>query len=390
MNYQESDLISVIEAVDKHLKNVHTQSLDLSFNELLDMYKQGELDISPDYQRLFQWSEGTRSRFIESLLLEMPIPAIYVIEEQEGKYLLIDGLQRISSYLHLRGELEAPHLEPEIKMGKKLVLTDCDIVKELNGKTFDDLGTALQIRLKRSFVRVEVVRKGSDPKFKYHMFKRFNTGGALLTDQQLRNCTIRLLNPQFNDFIIRLSQQDIFQQCVTENLTQTQILGAFDQELVLRFFAFKNYRDNFQHDVRDFLTEYMEAVSAQKMSFDFSQEKVCFQKTFQVLLTTLPENTFGRANKNKEKLMKSFSVYHFEAFTVGLQSSLDYIDINNNEMMEKLSEILLNIKFDQEFIDLTTGGGKNSMGPLTNRIEFVQTRVEQLYGVSQTSSRAGS
>src|SRR6185437_13863837 len=101
----------------------------LSFNEILDMHKNDELDISPEYQRLFQWSEGSQSRFIESLLLEMPVPPIYVIEEQEGRYLLIDGLQRISSYLHLRGELEAAHLDPPVHKGEKLVFVDCDIVE---------------------------------------------------------------------------------------------------------------------------------------------------------------------------------------------------------------------------------------------------------------------
>ncbi len=104
---QATSVVDLINAIDSRLRKVHTQSLDLSFNELLDMRKHSELDISPDYQRLFQWSEGARSRFVESLLLEMPVPPIYVIEEEDGKYLLIDGLQRISSYLHLRGELKA-------------------------------------------------------------------------------------------------------------------------------------------------------------------------------------------------------------------------------------------------------------------------------------------
>src|SRR5689334_17211027 len=134
-----SGVTEIIDAIEKRVKKVHTQSLDLSFNELLDMRSTGELDISPEYQRLFQWSVGTQSRFIESLLLEMPVPPIYVVEEEDGRYLLIDGLQRISSYLHLRGELAADHLEPPIKRGQKLVLQDCDIVMELNGKTFDDL-----------------------------------------------------------------------------------------------------------------------------------------------------------------------------------------------------------------------------------------------------------
>jgi hypothetical protein len=66
----------------------------------------------------------------------MPVPPIYVIEQDEGRYLLIDGLQRISSYLHLRGELEATHLDPPIHRGEKLTVVECDIVEELNGKTF--------------------------------------------------------------------------------------------------------------------------------------------------------------------------------------------------------------------------------------------------------------
>ena len=87
------EIVALLAAIDKTVAKVHTQSLDLSFNELLDMHQNKELDISPDYQRLFQWPEGARSRFIESLLLEMPVPPIYVVEENDGQYMLIDGLQ---------------------------------------------------------------------------------------------------------------------------------------------------------------------------------------------------------------------------------------------------------------------------------------------------------
>ena len=99
----------------------------------------------------------------------MPIPQIVVIEVEEGKWELIDGLQRLSTYLHFRGELNAPELNPSIKKGDKLELEECDIVKELNGLTYDDLPTALQIRLKRNFLHVELVRKETDPHFRYYM-----------------------------------------------------------------------------------------------------------------------------------------------------------------------------------------------------------------------------
>ncbi len=374
-----AQVVDLINAVDSRLKKVQTQSLDISFNELLDMHRNGELDISPEYQRLFQWSEGARSRFIESLLLEMPVPPIYVIEEEDGKYLLIDGLQRISSYLHLRGELDATHLVPPVHHGQKLVLSDCDIVEELNGKSFDDLGTALQIRLKRAFVNVKVVRKGSDPRFKYYMFKRLNTGGQQLSEQQIRNCTIRLLSPKFNEFIIELSKRPDFRKC-TESLTQERRLAAFDQELVLRFFAFKNDINRFRHDVSDFLTDYMEIVSDQEEGslFSYDYEESVFAKTFSILASTLGGYAFTYASAARNKLTKGFSVYHFEAFTIGLQPYLAGLHNEDRNQMSKLKTALERIKTDSDFIRITTGGGKNSPGPLRDRIKFVEKRLAEI------------
>lgn len=374
---KDSGVVDLIREVDSQLKSVHTQSLDISFNELADMIKERELDISPDYQRLFLWSEGARSRFIESLLLEMPVPPIYVVEEEDNKKLLIDGLQRLSSFLHFIGMLDAPHLKVPVRKGEKLVLQDCDIIKSLNGKTYDDLGTALQIKLKRSFVRVEVVRKGSNPKFKYYMFKRLNTGGEALTDQQLRNCTIRLLDPRFNDFVIRLADHNQnFKTCIS-TISEEQIYGAYDKELVLRFFALKNWLSCFKHDVSDFMTDYMEAVSDpdHPESFDYQKEEDVFNLTFSILEKTLNDKAFSRANQKKNDLIRGFGVYHYEAFTIGIQPFLNKLDVSSLEGRRMVKDLLTSIKLDPKFIDLTTGGGKNSPGPLKDRINFVKNRL---------------
>lgn len=374
--------IDLIREVDNQLKHVHTQSLDISFNELADMIANNELDISPDYQRLFQWSEGARSRFIESLLLEMPVPPIYVVEEEDNRKLLIDGLQRLSSYLHFRGLLDAPHLKPDpVKIGDKLVLQDCDIIPALNGKTFDDLGVALQIKLRRSFVRVEVVRKGSNPKFKYHMFKRLNTGGEALTAQQLRNCTIRLLNPQINDFIDSLADNnDDYKGCI-ENISDEQRYGAYDRELILRFFALKNWKDKFKHDITDFLTEYMEAVAdpEEPIAFDYAQEKETFERTFKILNRSVGEKAFSRANKSGNDLVRAFGIYHYEAFTIGLQPFIQRIDPESKSEIENVGDLIKKIKLDKDFIEITTGGGKNSPGLLDARIKFVEDRFRATY-----------
>jgi len=368
----------LIFALESKVEKVHTQSLDLSFNELLDMFKDGELDINPDYQRLFRWSQGAQSRFIESLLLEMPVPPIYVVEDDNGKYQLIDGLQRFSSYLHLRGELDALHLADPIKKGDHLKLQECDIVEELNGLVFEDFPTALKIRLKRAFVRVEVVRKGSDNKFRYHMFKRLNTGGEPLTSQQLRNCTIRMLDSKFIDFVIQLSKTADFEAC-TAKISEQQRLGAFDQELVIRYLALKNYKHAFVHDVSDFLTEYTEKVTENddvNVVFDYTSEELAFGKTFAVLNKCLGDKSFGRWGK--ADVQSNFSVYHFEALSVGLQPYLDKIDISNGNHVELVKQKLTEIKADAEFVRDTTGGGKNSPGPLNNRIRVVVDKLGEL------------
>ena len=366
----------LIEAVAKALPRATTQALDISFNELLDMYRNKELNITPDFQRLFRWSPAQRSRFMESLLLEMPVPPIFMIEEEEGRYMLIDGLQRISSYLHFRGELEAPHLDPPVKLGEKLRLVDCDIVKELNGLTFDDLDTGLQIRLKRAFIRVEVVRKGSDPHFKYHMFKRLNTGGELLSDQQVRNSTIRMLSSTFPDFLISMSKVQDFADC-TEYLTQDRLISGYDQELILRFFALKNRRAQFKHEVSDFLTEYMEDIADDNkpVTFDYPVEEAAFRKTFEILQKSLGAYAFAFAKKDRSGLSGGFSVYHYEAITIALQAVLDKIDPLDATAIGRVRSVLEKTKLDPSFIRITTGGGKNSPGPLNDRITFVTERL---------------
>lgn len=367
---------NIVEVVDAKIRSIHVQSLDISFNEILDMKRTGEINITPEYQRLFVWSEGAQSRFIESLILEMPVPPIYVIEDEKGHYTLIDGLQRVSSYLHLRGELQAEHRE--VKMGQTLRLVDCDIVKELNGRTYQELETAIQIKLRRCFVRMEVIRHGSDPRLKYHMFKRLNTGGQTLTNQQLRNCTIRLLDPTFNDFLIEMAGNSSFQKTM-ENLSEQNRLGFFDQELVLRFYAFLNYRQEYKHDVGDFLTDYMEAVSdpARPIDFDYENQRAIFEKTFSALSLTLEDKAFAFANPAQTGLVRSFSVYHFEAITIGIQATLHWLDLTNDHHLDWLKTTLESIKLDKEFISMTTGGGRNAPTKLRSRIEYVQNKLEE-------------
>lgn len=370
------DPASLIEAADKQIANLRTQGKDFSFNELLNMYVEKELVIDPEFQRLFRWPEAKESRFIESLLLELPLPPIFVIEVDNGKYELIDGLQRFASYMHFRGELEAPHRG--IKKGDFLILEDCDIVRELNGLTYADVPVAFQIRLKRHTIRAEVIRRESDKRLRYHMFKRLNTGGEQLSDQEIRNCTIRLLDNGFNQFIIGLSKEEDFVECISA-VGKDRIDEKYDQELALRFFTFKNWGPRYVKEVGIFLTQYLEAVTDKEISglqFDEAAERAIFLKTFRILRQAMGHQAFAQImqRKNSESTYP-FTAYQFESFALGIQPHLDKLDPENPTQMEKLRELCWSIKRDPLFQEMTTGGGKNTKNAFDTRVGFVRAKL---------------
>jgi hypothetical protein len=367
----------LLDTVEQERKRASVRALDISLNELADMYINQELNISPAYQRTFRWSLTKQSQFIESIILEMPLPPIYVVEVEEGKLELIDGLQRLSSYLHFRGQLRAPDHDPPIVRGENaLVLEGCDVLLLLNGLKFEDLPTSLQYRVRRSPLRVEVVRRETNPRFAYHMFKRLNTGGEALSEQEVRNCTIRLLDNTFNEFLQRLSQESNFQTCI-EDLPDDARARMGQEELTLRFLAFKNNFGEFRHDVGPFMTRYMERVSdrsaADHIIFDYAAEEMAFRQTFALLAATLGPKTCERWTGRT--FGGGFSNHHFEAFSLGVGRIIDRLRDLPKPRYDDLQRLLEEVKKDTRFRELTTGGGKNSPGMYDQKIRFVTERI---------------
>ncbi|QND75153.1 hypothetical protein [Tardiphaga robiniae] len=189
-----------------------------------------------------------------------------------------------------------------------------------------------------------------------------------------------MLDNKFPDFIGALSEESNFVIC-TGGLTNERILSAVNEELVLKFFAFKNDRPNFKHLVGDFLTSYMERVAdpAVNLTFEYDAETATFKKTFEVLAASLAEKSFALPNKARTAISAGFSMYHFEAITMGLQAVLSKLLPSDAAQMDKLKETLQGIKLSPEFIALTTGGGKNSPGPFGARIGFVEKGLKDAF-----------
>lgn len=354
------DNTQLIKAIDEQAKSVKTKNFDISFNELLDMYNNKELIITPDYQRMFRWSDEKQSMLIESLILEMPLPPIFVIEIDDGIYELIDGLQRISTYLHFRYNDIDKELKNDFssdRLNSALELIGCDIIKELNGCTFDDLPRAIQLKLKRNFIRVEVLRKETDKNIRYHMFKRLNTGGEILSDQEVRNCTIRLLGNKFNDFIIMCSEFEYFRKSIA-NVRDDYVITKKDQELVLRYFALKNNLDNYKKDLNFFLTNYMENVTTGDFEFDYIKEKEIFENVFRYIFELYDKNAFSSLiNSDEEKYKTDIIMYLYDSFTCGLARCSDILQQKSPEEMKKA---LTNLRTTKEFLKTRTGGKANT------------------------------
>lgn len=336
---------NLIENVDSQIIKIRTKSLDVSFNELYDMYKNKELTISPDYQRLFRWEEEKQSRFVESLILEMPVPPIFVIETDDGVYELIDGLQRISSYLHFRGE-RLGETEDDF-----LELHGCDIVKDLNGLTFENLPKALQIKIKRSFVRMEVIKKESEPSLKYHMFKRLNTGGEILSAQEIRNCTIRLLGSKAIDFLEECSKNADFQS-VINRIASDKRKTKYDQELVLRFFAIKNDIENYRYPVTEYLTRYLEKITTEEIHFEYQKEKDIFEKTFKFINENGGEEVFSGRTANGT-IKNEFVLYYFDGISISLASLIE--QIISYDCAKTIMDAVDQVKYGAELQPYKTG-----------------------------------
>lgn len=352
--------------IEERIGEVRTDALDLSFGEIVNLHENKELIIQPEYQRLFRWSDEQKSRLIESIVLELPIPQIFVIENEDGVLELIDGLQRISSVIQFINA-GIIGLEP-------LLLQGCDLLEELNDKKFEDLPLGLKLRLKRSSVRTIVIKKQSKSFLRYEMFKRLNTGGSNLSPQEIRNCSARMLGEvgtRFYTFIQNISTHPSFVSC-TETIAQTDFEQKGNEELVLRFYAAKNGQDIFKGSVRDWLDDYMEAVLLEKVAFDYDQEEAIFKRLFDFINETLGDGAFVKYKGTQP--VGALAPAYYEAITIGLLNKLEQIQaIPKDQIKGKLIETVQSGTF-RGF----TGPGANSRGKLIGRIETIENAVSEL------------
>ncbi|SPD74228.1 conserved hypothetical protein [uncultured Desulfobacterium sp.] len=340
---------------------IRTDKLDISYGELANLYENDELIIKPEYQRLFRWNPTQKTRFIESILLGFPTPAIFVAEDAQGVWELVDGLQRVSTVFEFMGSLKNP--DGKLYPASRLVKADRKPrLPSMEDILFKNLSLKARLSIKRAGCRVEVIKTGSKPTMKYEVFERLNTGGSGLTAQEVRNCIFRATNPDFMDWIERLSAYGPFRDNL--GLSEFQLNSMFDRSLILRFFTIKNAYNEFEHDVEPFITDFVREVLESKRDFDMTHEEKLFKETFKLIGRALGEDSWRHCRKGKHK--GPLSVYVFEAVATGVAVNIDLIrELGTDELKDRIVEF----KEAQQFVN-NTGPGANIKSKMRGRIEF--------------------
>ncbi|WP_313065494.1 DUF262 domain-containing protein [Achromobacter animicus] len=346
------------EEISVRVGEVRTDSFDLSFGEIVNLHVNKELIIQPEYQRLFRWTAAQKAHLVESILLELPVPQIFVIENHDGVLELIDGLQRVSTILQF--------MEPSSLNLPALELDGCTLISGLNGMSFASLPLSLRLRLKRSPIRTVVIKKQSQGFLRYEMFKRLNTGGANLEPQEIRNCSARMLGDagiEFYSMLVRLSEHVDF-AALADYIPQPDKDKKAAEELVLRFFAAKNYIDNFKGSVGDWLDSYMEGVLLGKEEFDIASESQVFQRVMTFARSKLGDTAFLRYRGTEP--VGSLPPAYFEAIAIGIYIAFDTIQGKTAASLRTAVTTLV----QSDAFRSVTGPGANSKEKMRARINL--------------------
>lgn len=330
-------------------RTVDFDTFDIHVQQLLQMLKEGQIWAAPRYQRLFRWDDTRCSQFIESLMLGIPIPSLFMATNPDSSWEVVDGLQRLSALVKFAG---GDDLRKKLNLHEQLRLSELKKLEGFNGLCLQDFPPTVKQHFLTRPCKVITLNDKSDNVVRYDLFERLNTGGIALSPQEIRDC---VFSGPFADKLDQLSKEKSFQQVV--KLTKKQQRDATGEECVLRFFAFKDRYKDFDHSVGEFLNSYMEDASKK---FDYTSQEAIFSRTFAQLARAFPRGI----RRPGGKMATPLNLY--EGITVGAALALSKVDqVDTSTIKQWLPS--------DELRRFTTGA-TNDWRAVKGRIEFCRDR----------------
>lgn len=369
MNTKEKDYIEEIQSEidddysDDSLFNISSWGADLSFRELISMYEEDEL-VKPELQRKYVWDKVEASRFIESILLGLPVPSVFLAQSGSQK-LIVDGYQRIMTvYDYMRGIFSTDKKVFRLSNSEK-------INARWRNKAFSELSTDDQRKIKSTTIHAiifEQKKPENDGTSLYQVFERINTSGRTLTPQEIRNCVYQ---GSFNTMLFEINENKTWRELFGTEEADSRMR---DLEYILRFFTMKTGdildTESKQISLKKALNDFMKTHKEDSPA-DIQRFKDEFDTTVQLVYDHIGKDAFR--NYTRGKFSKKFHPAIFDAIMVAVF------------LIHKQGIPLVDVSEEMHIALLENPGFKEATSKRTTDVENIRKRIfltgEMLSGV---------
>jgi hypothetical protein len=314
--------VSLEAELQEYRRQIVTDAYPMSIGELVNLYRDGELDIHPEFQRIFRWTDGQKTRLIESILLGIPLPSIFVAQNEEGVWDVVDGVQRISTIFQFMGVLKDEDQAPV----PAFVTKAAPFLLSMEGMSYESgtdgsttsLDPAQRLDFKRARVDVKIIKRESDRRAKYDLFQRLNSYGSVATEQELRNCLLVSMSRDHYKWLEDIAESSAFREVV--DLPDRLIDERYHAELALRFITLRDIPESDLSrvgNIGEFLTGELLAFVERDAQWLETERKI-FTETFELLKAAGSSPILRKWSVANARTEGSFSLTAFEAIALGI------------------------------------------------------------------------
>jgi len=340
----------------QQMRQIVSQKIDLPISTLPEMIKE-QINLNPDFQRRDRWDQEKQSRFIESIIMNVPIPPVFLGEDQYGSYVVLDGRQRLTA------------INEFLKNTYKL--KSLEVWSDLNGLSFNDLQKQkLDRAITRRFVPAVVILKESSPQVKYDVFDRLNTGGVIAEPMEIRNAVFQ---GAFNRLIRELAETPTFRRLWDIPTDQLELeknalyRKMSDIELILRFFALSHY-ERMDMKFKDYLSDFLDTRNkeyAANAALE-QQDRDVFTRAIENCWTVFGDTAFRKDAQAKKSAPLA------DAVMIALS---DQPPANVQQKAANIRAAIKDLLDNNEEFRKAFGTGTNGKGAIRTRIQLAQQAI---------------
>ncbi|WP_427166611.1 DUF262 domain-containing protein [Streptomyces sp. C1-1] len=334
--------------IELYRRKIATDTYPMSIGELSNLYRDEEIDIHPEFQRIFRWEQSQKSRLIESILLGIPLPSVFVAQNENGIWDVVDGVQRMSTIFQFMGILKDENGE----LHDPLICSDTPFLTQLQGCSYEprtnsirSLSSTQRLDFKRARIDMKIIKRESDNRAKYDLFQRLNSFGSTATPQELRNCLLVSLSKKHYEWLGKLCSIEAYLKVI--DLPERLINEQYHMELALRFIFLRKIESTrlaSVGNIGDFLTsELIQFVEWDDTRLE--EEREVFQKAFESLHAAGGSDILRRFNPSRNRTEGPFSLTAFEAIALGIGFHLPGIDLSPEDVRSKRTSLWSNAQF---------------------------------------------